>query len=41
MTLIGTEAVGLPEILQVGVDVLVLEQLTADEVVAQAKLRHG
>lgn len=31
----------LPEVLQVSVDVFVLKQLTADEVVPQAELWHG
>lgn len=29
------------EVLQVSVEVLILQQLTSDEVVAQAELRHG
>lgn len=31
----------IPEVFQVSVNVLILQQLTPDEVVTQAKLRHG
>lgn len=31
----------IPEVLQVSVEVLILQQLTSDEVVPQAELRHG
>lgn len=31
----------IPEVLQVSVEVLILQQLTPDEVVAQVELRHG
>lgn len=31
----------IPEVLQVGVEVLILQQLTPDEIVAKAELWHG
>lgn len=36
-----TETRIIPEILQIGVRVLTFQQLTPDEIVAQAELRHG